>query len=265
MKKQARTISKSSATSFNFGANKTRRSNSRKAAPKKDRVSTSDAQEWTVGQTNLNTLRPIKDFPQPLPAGSPTDIRGGDATTLTVETRAGRTWLPPLAQALKDELLRAALSLEKRVAQIEQQLKDSSEKSARTLKRKDDRLECFRTPQQEWEDAMEAEAAVPPPEWDKKYWAPLPTLAGWTDLSYDGPNRYVTERRAGKETRRLHQERRRNERRMRIQPRRGSGPSPILATPNGSSTDTRTPSDSLPERAGTRMTEHDGSRNPTQR
>ena len=119
MKKKARTISKSSATSFNFGENKIRRSNSRKAAPKKARVSTSDAQEWTVGKTDLNTLRPIKDCQVRLPAGLPTDTRGGDATTLTVGTKAGKTLSQPSAPVLREEFSQALRCLEKRVSQIE--------------------------------------------------------------------------------------------------------------------------------------------------
>jgi hypothetical protein len=122
MKNRARTTKKSLATSFNFGANKIPHSNSKKAAPKKARVSTSDAQEWTVGRTDLNTLKPIKDCQVRLPAGLPTDIHGGDATTHIVETRDGSTSLKPSVQARSVEYSRALLSLEKRVRQIEELL-----------------------------------------------------------------------------------------------------------------------------------------------
>jgi len=122
MKNQARTTKKSSATSFNFGANKIPHSNSKKAAPKKARVSTSDAQEWTVGRTDLNTLRPIKDCQVRLLAGSPTDILAGGAITHIVETRGGSTSLKPSVQARSVEYSRALLSLEKRVRQIEELL-----------------------------------------------------------------------------------------------------------------------------------------------
>jgi hypothetical protein len=96
--------------------------NSKKAAPKKARVSTSDAQEWTAGRTDLNTLKHIKDCQVRLLAGSPTDILAGGATTLTVGARAGKSWLPLLAQELNEKHLLEVRSLEKRVSQIEELL-----------------------------------------------------------------------------------------------------------------------------------------------
>ena len=206
MKNQARTISKSSGTSSNSGANNTRRSNSRKAAPKKARVSTSDAQEWTVGKTDLNTLRPIKDCQVRLPAGLPTDTRGGDATTLTVGTKAGKTLSQPSAPVLREEFSQALRCLEKRVSQIEGLLSNFSPIVT-------DEAVTWTCP----------EDKHPSPELQKDNHSRNVRLDFW-----------ASERRSGKETRRLHQERRRGQRRLRILPRRGSGPSPISGTPSAS-------------------------------
>ena len=192
MKLQDRTTRKYSATSCNYGANRARRLNSKKAAPKKARVSTSDAQEWTVGRTDLNTLRPIKDCQVRLPAGLPTDILAGGATTLTVGTKAGKTLSQPSAPVLREEFSQALRCLEKRVSQIEGLLSNFS---------------------------------------------PIVTdeVVTWTcpEDKHLSPE-LQKERRSGKETRRLHQERRRGQRRLRILPRRGSGPSPISGTPSAS-------------------------------
>ena len=186
MKKKARTISKSSATSFNFGENKIRRSNSKRAASNLDPATGYVARAKMAGQTEKDTPKTTRVFRQPLPPGSPMGIPAGGANTLIVGAKAGRTWLPFLDQVRNAESSLEALSLEKRVTQIEQQLKDSS--------------------RAKWTCPEDKHLS---PELQK-------------------------ERRSGKETRRLHQERRRGQRRLRILPRRGSGPSPISGTPSAS-------------------------------
>ena len=186
MKKKARTISKFSATSSNFGANKTRRSNSKRAASNLDPATGYVARAKMAGQTEKDTPKTTRVFRQPLPPGSPMGIPAGGANTLIVGAKAGRTWLPFLDQVRNAESSLEALSLEKRVTQIEQQLKDSS--------------------RAKWTCPEDKHLS---PELQK-------------------------ERRSGKETRRLHQERRRGQRRLRILPRRGSGPSPISGTPSAS-------------------------------
>src|SRR5271166_4826922 len=119
MKNQALTTKKSSVTSSNSGANKIRRSNSKKVGSKKARASGSDARAKMGGQTVRNIQKPIEASRRRLPAGSQTDTPAGDATIPTAEAKAGKTWLPLLDQELSAVSLPDLRSLERRVALID--------------------------------------------------------------------------------------------------------------------------------------------------
>src|SRR5271166_2364889 len=119
MKNQALTTKKSSGTSSNSGANKIRRSNSKKVGSKKARASGSDARAKMGGQTVRNIQKPIEASRRRLPAGSQTDTHVSGAITRIAEKKDGKSLLRPSAPELSAVSLPDLRSLERRISQIE--------------------------------------------------------------------------------------------------------------------------------------------------
>jgi len=119
MKNQALTTKKSSGTSSNSGANKIRRSNSKKGAPKKGLGSISAVQAKMDGQTVRSIQKLTKASRRRLRAGSQTDIHVSGAITRIAEKKDGKSLLRPSAPELSAVSLPDLHCLERRISQIE--------------------------------------------------------------------------------------------------------------------------------------------------
>jgi hypothetical protein len=169
-----------------------------------------------------------------------------------VGTKAGKTLSQLSVQEPNEKHSPALLSLEKCVSRIEGLLSNFSpvvKDEAVTWTCPEDKHPSPEL-QKMWMEMVWEREVHPPQE-------RIPVNPSWTVS--DNDSLYVKERRRSwkEPDRRQRPERRENN-------RRALERLPISGTPNDSSTDTKTPSDSLLERVGTRTTEHDGYLRATQ-